>query len=266
MDHRKIEWLFLILFCLVDIYLIIELWRPPISLSSSTSSVTSSNNLREEMRSDNITVPKLSRKADSGYYLASRGKTDLKKAAGKISSDVQVDYAQNDKTLYGTLKKPISLERMSLKQFKNDKNYVPHGKEFTYASYLSSNSSYVYVQHSQYGNLYSNLGQLVITVKDKKITGYYETYLSDLTSVRELQSTISPWRAVSNLYTNRELSDNSKVMQVKLGYTRLTEVRGSVIFVPTWMVWIENKSSKSTTVKRVNAFNGQLLQTTAVDD
>ena len=158
MDHRKIEWLFLILFCLVDIYLIIELWRPPISLSSSTSSVTSSNNLREEMRSDNITVPKLSRKADSGYYLASRGKTDLKKAAGKISSDVQVDYAQNDKTLYGTLKKPISLERMSLEQFKNDKNYVPHGKEFTYASYLSSNSSYVYVQHSQYGNLYSNLG------------------------------------------------------------------------------------------------------------
>ena len=28
MDHRKIEWLFLILFCLVDIYLLIELCAP----------------------------------------------------------------------------------------------------------------------------------------------------------------------------------------------------------------------------------------------
>ena len=42
MDHRKIEWLFLILFCLVDIYLLIELWRAPVTLTSSTNSVTTS--------------------------------------------------------------------------------------------------------------------------------------------------------------------------------------------------------------------------------
>ena len=90
--------------------------------------------------------------------------------------------------------------------------------------------------------------------------------MSDLTSVRELQATISPWRAVTNLYTTRELADNSRVMQVKLGYTKLTEVRGSVIFVPTWLVWIENKSSKSSSLKRVNAFSGQLLQNSTLDD
>lgn len=57
MDHRKIEWLFLILFCLVDIYLLIELWRAPVTLTSSTNSVMTSNSLKAEMKSDNITVP-----------------------------------------------------------------------------------------------------------------------------------------------------------------------------------------------------------------
>lgn len=266
MDHRKIEWLFLILFCLVDIYLLIELWRAPVTLTSSTSSVTTSTSLKAEMKSDNITVPSLSRKGDSGYYLATRSKSNLKEAAKRLSSDLTSSYSDSDKTLYVTMKNGISLDRMTVSEFKNNGNYVPHGKLYVYAKNLSSNSSYVYVQKSQYGLVYSSLAQLVINVKNRKITGYYQTYLSDLTSVRELQTTISPWRAVTNLYTTRELPDNSKVMQVKLGYTKLTEVRGSVIFVPTWLVWIENKSSKSSSLKRVNAFNGQLLQNSTLDD
>lgn len=266
MDHRKIEWLFLILFCLVDIYLLIELWRAPVTLTSSTNSVMTSTSLKAEMKSDNITVPSLSRKGDSGYYLATRSKSDLKEAAKKLSSDVSTSYAEGDKTLYATMKTAIPLERMTVGEFKNDSNYVPHGKQYVYAKNLSSNSSYVYVQKSQYGLVYSSLAQLVVNVKNKKITGYYQTYLTDLSSVRELQATISPLRVVTNLYTIRELADNSRVMQVKLGYTKLTEVRGSVIFVPTWLVWIENKSSKSSSLKRVNAFSGQLLQNSTLDD
>ena len=64
MDHRKIEWLFLILFCLVDIYLLIELWRAPVTLTSSTNSVPTSTSLKAEMKSDNITVPSLSKKGN----------------------------------------------------------------------------------------------------------------------------------------------------------------------------------------------------------
>ena len=266
MDHRKIEWLFLILFCLVDIYLLIELWRAPVTLTSSTNSVTTSTSLKAEMKSDNITVPSLSKKGDSGYYLATRSKSDLKEAAKKISSDVSTSYAEGDKTLYATMKTAIPLERMTVSEFKNDSNYVLHGKQYVYAKNLSSNSSYVYVQKSQYGLVYSSLAQLVVNVKNKKITGYYQTYLTDLTSVRELQATFCPGPAATDLYTTRELADNSRVMQVKLGYTKLTEVRGSVIFVPTWLVWIENKSSKSSSLKRVNAFSGQLLQNSTLDD
>ena len=88
------------------------------------------------------------------------------------------------------------------------------------------------MQKSQYGLVYSSLAQLVVNVRNKKITGYYQTYLTDLSSVRELQATISPLRAVTNLYTTRELADNSRVMQVKLGYTKIDRGPGQRDFRP----------------------------------
>lgn len=266
MDHRRIEWLILVLFLLVDIYLGIDMWNNPISLETGSSSVTTATSLKSEMKSDNITLPKLSRENESGYYLATQGEGNLENAGKKLSSNITTNYSSSDQTLYGNLRIPISLKDMSLKQFKNNKNYVPRGKNFKYVKYLSTNGNYVYMQKSQYGPVYSNLGQLTITVKDGQITGFYETYLNDLSSVRELQSTISPWRAVTTLYTNRQLPNNSKVLEVTLGYTKLTKVRGSTIFAPTWLIWIENKSSKSVTLKRVNAFNGQYLQGSSLED
>ena len=78
--------------------------------------------------------------------------------------------------------------------------------------------------------------------------------------MRELQSTISAWRAVRAMYTDRELTNNSRVTQVKLGYSKLTEVRGSTILLPTWLVWVENKTTKNITMKRINAYTAQMLQ------
>ncbi|HBQ43793.1 MAG TPA: hypothetical protein DD724_05990, partial [Lactobacillus acetotolerans] len=57
-----------------------------------------------------------------------------------------------------------------------------------------------------------------------------------------------------------EIANNSRVVRVKLGYSKLTEVRGSTILLPTWLIWVENKTTKNITLKRVNAFTAQILQ------
>ena len=78
--------------------------------------------------------------------------------------------------------------------------------------------------------------------------------------MREPQLIISAWHAVKAMYTDREIANNSRVIQVKLGYSKLTEVRGSTILLPTWLILVENKTTKNVTVKRVNAFTAQILQ------
>ena len=84
--------------------------------------------------------------------------------------------------------------------------------------------------------------------------------MGPINAVREPQLIISAWHAVKAMYTDREIVNNSRVMQVSLGYSKLTDVRGSTILLPTWLIQVENKTTKNITVKRVNAFTAQILQ------
>ena len=266
MDHKRIEWLFFVVFFLIDIYLGIEILRSPVNLSNADTTTRSVAIIRNEMKSDNIDLPdKISDAPDSGYYLATKNRDYL---SGKVSSltNVNARYSKSDNVLYGAPREAILLSKrpkealQQIKDFKNDPKNVPYGKEFKYEPDMSSEDNYVFVQNSDYGEIYANSAQLNINVKNNQIINFTERYMGQASPVRELQSTISAWRAVRAMYTDRELTNNSRVTQVKLGYSKLTEVRGSTILLPTWLVWVENKTTKNITMKRVNAYTAQMLQ------
>lgn len=267
MDHKRIEWLFFIVFFLIDIYLGIEILHSPVNLSGAdTTSSRSVATIRAEMKSDNIDLPeKISNTPASGYYLATKNRDYL---SGKVDSLTNIDahYSKADNTLYGTTKLAVILSKNkaeALKQvikFKNDPRNVAYGKEFKYEPDMSSKNNYIFVQTTEYGEIYANSAQLNITVKNNQIVNYMQTYMGTASPVRELQSTISAWRAIKAMYTDRELVNNLRVTRIKLGYSKLTEVRGSIILLPTWLVWVENKTTKNITLKRVNAYTAQMLQ------
>ncbi|WEV39731.1 two-component system regulatory protein YycI [Lactobacillus sp. ESL0681] len=264
MDHKRIEWLFFIIFLLIDLYLGIEIWRSPISLSSSSGTTTTS--IRNEMRADGIDIPRhISHKQRSGYYLAAKNKDYLGNKTNDLTQ-MTTHFSKNDNTLTVTPKNPIMLSGnqkqilQQLNNFKNDSQNVPFGAKFNYDAGMSNKSTYCYVQSSPYGQIYDSGAQLTINVHKNQITNYMITYLGPIHAVREPQLIISAWHAVKAMYTDREIANNSRVMQVKLGYSKLTEVRGSTILLPTWIIWIESKATKNVTIKRVNAFTAQLLQ------
>lgn len=268
MDHKRIEWLFFIVFLLIDIYLGIEILRSPVNLSGADTATRSVASIRSEMKSDNIDLPdKLSNAPASGYYLATKNRNYLSNKIDALTN-VNARYSKDENVLYAAPKMTTLLDKNPKKaleqvnKFKNDPKNVPYGKEFKYEPDMSSEDNYVFVQTTDYGEIYAGSAQLSIVVKDHQIINYAESYMGPASPVRELQSTISAVRAVRAMYTNRELTNNSKVTQIKLGYSKLTEVRGSTILLPTWLVWIENKTTKNITLKRVNAYTAQMLQST----
>lgn len=267
MDHRRIEWLFLIIFLLIDIYLGIEILRSPVSLSSIDTTNGSSASIRQEMRADGIDLPSnLSEKTATSYYLAAKNSDYL---SDKLSSLTQVNasYSKSQNMITATPRSTVEVKGnkkailATLKQFKDDERNVPFGKNYSYEESMSSDETYTFVQDSEYGKIYNNSALLTIIVKDHEISSYMISYLGTVKPVRELQSTISPWHAIRSMYTDRELANNSRIIKVKLAYSKLTVVHGSTILLPTWLVWVENKNSKNISLKRVNAFTGQVLAT-----
>lgn len=270
MDHRRIEWLFFVIFFAISVFLGIELWRTPIQLSGTSSDPNTTTNISDEIKADNIDLPSLSEDTASGYYLAASDQNYFKNV--KNLRNVNTNYSTTDKTFYAVLQKAVNLSTDSnkalaqVKAFKNNSHYVPFGKQYVYVDELSDDNNYVFVQNSKLGKVYDASAELIIKVQKHQIVSYQQGYLGKLSAVRELQSTISSWKAIQNLYVYRELTNNSKVLWIKLEYSKLTEVRNSIILLPTWVVEIENKTTKMSSIKRVNAFTGQVIQNNNVTD
>lgn len=271
MDFKRIEWIFLIVFIGINIFLGIELWQTPTLLSAGSTPTQTQTDIKSETSADQITIPKVNDKQEDGYYLAA--KTDnswIKKATQQVKGQVENNSSEN--LIYVHLDKPITLsknKKEALRQvmrFKDDSQNVYQGKNYAYLSELSERDDYIFNQKTKYGEFFAATARLHIIVKDNQIVSYSQSYVDDLNPVRERQNTISSKAAVDSLYTYSELPNNSKVILLKQVYTKLLTVKGSTIYIPTWLAAIENNTSKTVTLKRVNAFTGTIIQNNVTTD
>ena len=269
MDFKRIEWIFLIVFIGINIFLGIELWQTPTLLSAG--STPTQTDIKSETSADQITIPKVNDKQEDGYYLAA--KTDnswIKKATQQVKGQVENNSSENLISVH--LDKPITLsknKKEALRQvmrFKDDSQNVYQGKNYTYLSELSEGDDYIFNQKTKYGEFFAATARLHIIVKDNQIISYSQSYVDYLNPVRERQNTISSKAAVDSLYTYSELPNNSKVILLKQVYTKLLTVKGNTIYIPTWLAAIENNTSKTVTLKRVNAFTGTIIQNNVTTD
>lgn len=271
MDFKRIEWIFLIVFIGINIFLGIELWQTPTLLSAGSTPTQTQTDIKSETSADQITIPKVNDKQEDGYYLAA--KTDnswIKKATQQVKGQVENNSSEN--LIYVHLDKPITLsknKKEALRQvmrFKDDSQNVYQGKNYAYLSELSERDDYIFNQKTKYGEFFAATARLHIIVKDNQIVSYSQSYVDDLNHVRERQNTISSKAAVDSLYTYSELPNNSKVILLKQVYTKLLTVKGNTIYIPTWLAAIENNTSKTVTLKRVNAFTGTIIQNNVTTD
>lgn len=77
MDFKRIEWIFLIVFIGINIFLGIELWQTPTLLSAG--SAPTQTDIKSETSADQISIPKVSDHQEDGYYLATKVDNSWKK-------------------------------------------------------------------------------------------------------------------------------------------------------------------------------------------
>lgn len=268
MDFKRIKWIFLIVFIGINIFLGVEIIQAPKLLSNTPKyNLKNSNTLAKELQNNNIKVPATTDKQSGGYYLAASANSKwLTQAKNQIDGDeVTITPDTNNKSISAKLSSPISVSAnksealKEIEKFKNNSEYVYHGEQYVYVADLSNKQDYVFLQKTSYGILYANRARLHINLKNNRIVSYYQRYTNRVFPVRERQTTISSQAAIRSLYTYSELPNNSKVLWIKFAYTKLNQVRGSVIFLPSWIAAIENNENKSITYKKVNAFTGAMI-------
>lgn len=268
MNFRRIQWIFLIAFIAIDIFLLIS-WQQSDATVKETSprSANSATTILREMRGDGITFSTLSNKEAQGYYVSGKtGLARLKTGAQNLTyQEYRFTSTEMTSTLHQTLVINPKSPQTQLNRFIKSGANVTAGNDYVYSAELSrvAANEVVYVQVVPSGTIMAPSGQLRFRVGDKnQVIGYTQSYVSNVEPLREKTTTISQQKALIWLYQYNELPNNSRVVWSRLAYSRLLRVSDNNVYVPTWFIALRSKSTNNVVIKRVNAFTGAVMKST----
>lgn len=262
MNFRRIEWIFLVAFVVLDIFLIFMFVQTSSTTSAKPSSDTATTVI-SEMRADNISFKNPDNKEGTGYYIAGSNDSGLKKHTSQLSE--QNTRVQSNGKLTSTLRDPQTIDKKNAKQeltaFIKQSGNVINGDQYVYDDRQSSDGDYVFVQKVADGEILTNTGQIRITVdKENQLTGYTQSYVAHVKTLREKAVTISEKKALVALYQYNQVSNNSRIVWGRLGYSRLLQLKDSSVYVPTWIFAVRSKNSSNVSLHRINAFTGASMK------
>ena len=267
MDFRRIEWLFLVAFIVIDIFLFAAFQRDTSGETDTSSNRSSSDTtILKEMRADNISFKAPSKKSGEGYYISTSNDSSIKSNLTSLSNQT-VRY-QSDGTITSTFKTPITgvdtqHPDKTLDTVVSNSTLILNGTDYTYNAKLSSRNTVVYTQEVADGPIYSRYGEIRFSLTNAgTVTGYTQGYLANLSTLREKTETISERKALIWLYQYNQIPNNTKVVWTKLAYTRYFNLKNSSVYIPTWVIAVRSNSGNNAGVlqlKHVNAFTGAIL-------
>ncbi|QBO36191.1 hypothetical protein EQG49_06815 [Periweissella cryptocerci] len=263
MDFRRIQWIFLIIFIAIDIFLGTQ-WYQGVQPESTPTSGTAA--VLKEMHSDDISFSKPSDEAGEGFYLAGKRVSDftdklhdLKNVnAHKVDNGLQVVVPASHAPKVDP-KDPAPV----LDAFIQDAANVIDGKDYVYSARLSSMNQHeiVYVQALSAGTVFSYTGQIRFQLStNNSILSYTQTHIDGAQMLREKTPTISEEKALIWLYQYNEIPNDTKVAWSRLAYAQLLEIDNTTVYVPTWFFGLKNQNSSTMQVKKVNAFTGVVIK------
>ncbi|MCF6515584.1 hypothetical protein GSH19_05380 [Lactobacillus sp. S2-2] len=261
MDFKKIQQIFLVAFILIDMFLFVMYQQNSNIQSDNTQ--TSNETVLKEMRRVKINFDNPSNKTSNGYYLSAVKNTNLAKQVNKLNNQ-QIKTSKYE--IHSTLNQPISINpndpSESIDQLLKRNNFILDGTSYKYNQDLSSKSQIVYTQKSYGLDFFGS--KIIFNVKDNQVTSYVQNNLIDVKVLKEKAPTISAEKAITLLYQYNGIQDDSSILWSRLTYTKSLKIQNSGVYIPTWLIAL--KKDNQVEYKKINAFDGSVVNTEVVDD
>ncbi|WP_461215715.1 two-component system regulatory protein YycI [Lacticaseibacillus sp. GG6-2] len=258
MDFKRIEWIFLLVFFAVNIFLGISFYQSQ-QIDQAVSESTTSEIVADIQR-DQIKLPKLATRTPTGGYLASQANTVLVDNRNQLEGQT---LSFDNNRLSSVLHTPLTFKKnrvQTLTKWLQDPTHVQFGSHYRYSESLSSTNKYVFCQQIQGHKIYDKRAQLTFMINDNKMISYTQTYISKMSVLKSDVKLTSARDAVVALYKDNELANGASVKWVELAYNYLLDTKGSTVYVPTWFVGVQNQGSKSVTIKKLNAITKTVVK------
>ncbi|MGM0213462.1 two-component system regulatory protein YycI [Enterococcus sp. AZ109] len=276
MDFRKIEWIFLIAFLGINIFLFSVYWN-----SQHEQSLVTNSNQREDitqrLQNDDIHYKgTISDQHLEGYYLSAE-QVDLNEQLQQQTNPVVSNsYSITDRILtvipIENREFDVKDRKQSFETLMKDPQFILSGDQYTYVPSISRNDDegikIVGAQSYERIPFIDETSRVTLDVdssddSDHSVTRYTQTMLKDIEPLREKMNLYSEKEILNTLYINNNIPSGATIQEIYLGYFRTLEVREKNVYVPVWFVRIES-ADKVVQVEKVNAISNQVISNNLV--
>ena len=233
MDWNKTKSLFIVVFLVLDIFLLYQF----IGFKMTKLEVNKESTVEEKLEAAGIKYSSMPGGSVTEKTISAKAKVFTEKDISTLKNQNAVLGDEN--TIVSTLETPIAIGTDEGKYFDLEaflKKEITGGTSYKFWS--KEDKTIIYSQVYNERVLFDNQdAQIVFQLNEKnEVVGYEQTMLDNIEEFNENQAIKPAVDALGSLLTNGYLSDGSEVTNPELGYYTLVEVTESeiLVLVPTW--------------------------------
>lgn len=257
MNYKRVEWIFLIAFFLINSYLLLTLYEG--NKDQTVNQAETVEDIETILTNQGIGYPKkLDNHTSTGCYLSaeevdlSHSEKDLKEQSVKCEGNA----------INSTLDHPIIFSKHSgnrlLQEFVRQKDHILKGNTYQFLEYFSDNKVRLFSQSYKGIPILDETAELEFYIQNQKVTKYHQQALNNIQPLRDAEKLISEKEVIYTLYMNNKLLKGDNIEWMKLAYTKIYSENHTHVYVPTWLVRIKNTSGLSE-IEKVNALTNHLM-------
>lgn len=256
MDWNKTKNLFIVVFLVLDIFLVYQF----LDYRSAKLKYNKETTSEEQLKADNITYPTLPVVTNKENMISGKPKEfnekDFKASEGQTISIV------NKTTLHSNLSSPIKLGSGDQKYTELEnfmKKDIFAGEKYQKWGKSKDGKKLIYYQVYNGKVLFNNSHAMIeFTLNENnEVLFYHQTFLEKIEEFKQENQDIIPLKAIMSLYSRGYLPQDSKITTMELGYYTLIkdiEASQSLVLVPTWHIRVNGEEDYF-----VNAIESQVL-------
>lgn len=268
MDFRRSTLVLIISFLFLDIFLFGIFWQMKKEIKTS---LNTSINVMEQMRTDGITVTGVNTTVES-LPIIQISPTNIEHLISILPSQV----ATYDKGVISSqLLAPIQLTLdansiATMDNFAELTSYVEsgsiiNGNQYTWFNYNPTTRKVIYAQRANQIPVMDGSSQIIFTLNaNNQVISYEQTFAGNAEVLGANRALITSQKAMEVLYLAGRIPTRSTVSVVRLSYYKSLALKDLSIYSPAWYVEFKQADGQ-TLVRRVDAIRGTVLTNEATE-
>lgn len=263
MDWNKTKTIFIIVFSILNVFLYsvyVNNYNEEQELD-----VIGESSVENDLKSANITIPKLPTSADKITYISGKIKNFEEDDLADLAT-TQIVTVRDDTIIESTLKNAKPLKELSAKSLTEFvESMVYKGSEYILWSIDKSKREATFFQKAEQQPIFYNQSASVKVywTAENDITNYSQTIFGSLKPIGEKSTYIKPIQAIKAIFEKGYLKDQTDITYVELGYSTLVPLTETQVLSPTWHIRakVPNEDNKKQEIDFfVNAIDSQILE------